>query len=100
MNYQNKTLPENVVKISSTAMMTEETILPGILKNHETRKGRYGLLVVEEGALQFVWEDDGQILDADPGHPILIFPQKLHHVKLTGKVQFFIAFYERRRPSV
>ncbi len=100
MSYQNETLPGDVVKISSTSIMTEETILPGILRNHETRKGRYGLLVVEKGALQFVWEDDGQILDAVPGHPIVISPEKLHHVKLTGKVQFFIAFYERPRPSV
>ncbi|VAX25790.1 hypothetical protein MNBD_NITROSPIRAE01-306 [hydrothermal vent metagenome] len=100
MNYQDETLPENVVKISSTSMMTEQTILPGILKNHETRKGRYGFLVVEEGALQFVWEEGGEVLDADPGHPIVIFPEKLHHVKLTGKVQFYIEFYEQVRKSV
>lgn len=80
--------------------MTEQTILPGILKNHETREGRYGFLVVESGALQFVWEQEGLVLDADPGHAIVIFPEKLHHVKITGKVQFYIEFYERPRASV
>ncbi len=100
MNYQAETLPEYLVKISSTSNMTEETVLPGILKNHDLRKGRYGLLVVEEGALQFVWEKESEVLDADPGHPIVIFPEKLHHVKITGKVQFYIEFYERPRLSV
>ncbi len=99
MNYQSKTLPEDVVKISNTATMTEETILPGILKNHATRQRRYGLLVVESGALQFVWEKEDLVLDADPGHPIVIFPEKLHHVNITGKVQFHIEFYERPRNS-
>jgi len=100
MNYQKEALPDGFFRISSTSSMTEETILPGILKNHETRKGRYGLLVVEVGALQFVWEDDGQVLDADPGHPIVIFPEKRHHVKLGGKVRFFIEFYEKPRASI
>ncbi len=100
MNYQNAILPEDVVKISSTSNMTEETILPDILKNHDLRKGRYGLLIVEKGVLQFVWEEEAQVLDADPGHPIVIFPEKLHHVKITGEVQFYIEFYERPDASV
>ena len=54
MNFQNETLPQGAQKIGSTPTMTEETVVPGILKKHLAPKGRFGYLVVEEGALQFV----------------------------------------------
>jgi len=95
MNFQNESLPEGASKIGSTPTMTEETVVPGILKKHLAPRGRFGYLVVEEGALQFIWEDDPEnALDADPGHPIVIFPERFHHVKITGKVRFRVEFYE------
>ena len=95
MNYQNEKLPQGAVKAGSTPSMTEETVVPGILKKHLAPKGKFGYLVVEEGALQFVWEDDeDNILDADPQHPIVIFPERYHHVSITGKVKFRVEFYD------
>jgi tellurite resistance-related uncharacterized protein len=95
MNYQNETFPERAVKVGSTPSMTEETVVQGILKKHLAPKGKFGYLVVEEGSLQFVWEDDpDHPLDADPGHPIVIFPERFHHVSLTGKVRFRVEFYK------
>ena len=95
MNYQNATFPEKSIKVGSTPSMTEETVAPGILKNHLAPKGKFGYLVVEEGALQFVWEDDeNNVLDADSEHPIVIFPERFHHVLLTDKVRFRVEFYE------
>ena len=95
MNYQEATLPEGAVKAGSTPSMTEETVVAGILKKHLAPKGKFGYLVVEEGSLQFVWEDDeDNILDADPEHPIVIFPERYHHVSITGKVRFRVEFYD------
>jgi len=94
MNYQNDKLPDGAKKTGSTPTMTEETVVKGILKNHLAPKGKYGFLVVEEGALQFVWEDDmDNILDADTNHPIVIYPERFHHVIITGKVNFRVEFY-------
>ena len=79
MNYQKAALPEGAVKVGSTPSMTEETVVPGILKKHLAPRGKFGYLVVEDGALQFVWEDDANnVLDADPEHPIVIFPERYH----------------------
>ena len=95
MNYQNATLPEGAVKVGSTPVMTEETVVPGILKKHLAPRGKFGYLVVEEGSLQFVWEDDeDNVLDADSEHPIIIFPERYHHVSITGKVRFRVEFYD------
>jgi tellurite resistance-related uncharacterized protein len=94
MNYQNETLPDGATKTGSTPSMTQETVVPGILKKHLAPKGKWGYLVVESGSLQYVWEDDSEnILDADPSHPIVIFPERFHHVVITGKVQFRVEFY-------
>jgi tellurite resistance-related uncharacterized protein len=95
MNYQNETLPAGAVKAGSTPSMTQETVVAGILKKHLTPKGKFGYLVVEEGSLQFVWEDDADnILDADPEHPIVIFPERYHHVSITGDVRFRVEFHD------
>ena len=95
MNFQNETLPRGAQKIGSTPTMTEETVIPGILKKHLAPKGRFGYLVVEEGTLQFIWEDDAEnALDADPQNPIVIFPERFHHVNITGPVRFRVEFYD------
>ena len=95
MNYQNAILPKGATKAGATPSMTEETVVPGILKKHLAPKGKFGYLVVEEGALQFVWEDDpDNVLDSDPEHPIVIFPERYHHVSITGKVRFRVEFYD------
>ncbi len=100
MNYQNEKLPDDAVFSASSVVMTETTVLPPILKKHMAPKGKYGYLVVESGALQFVWEDTGETLDAAPGHPVVIFPERYHHVKITGPVTFKIEFYTAPSSSV
>ena len=94
MNYQNEKLPDGAIKVGSTPSMTEETVKPAILKSHLAPKGKIGLLVVEKGHCQYVLEDeDGPALDADPNHPIVIFPERYHHVVITGPVVFRVEFY-------
>lgn len=94
MNYQNDNLPVGATLTGSTPSMTEETVVKGILKNHLAPKGKYGLVVVEEGTLQFVWEDEkDNVIDADPAHPVVIYPERFHHVEITGAVKFRVEFY-------
>jgi tellurite resistance-related uncharacterized protein len=94
MNFQNAELPEGAVLAGSTPTMNEKTIVPGILANHMAPKGKCGLVVVEKGACQFVWEDDqDNPLDCDPAHPVVIFPERFHHVVITGPVELRVEFY-------
>ena len=94
MNYQNATLPEKAELAGSTKLMNQDTVVPGLLKKHLAPKDKWGYLVVETGSLQFIWEDDAEhVLDADPDHPIVIYPERFHHVVITGTVQFRVEFY-------
>jgi len=95
MNFQNEELPQGAVKVGQTPNMTEGTVVKGILKNHLAPKGKVGLVVVEEGALQYIWEDDKEnVLDADKDHPIVIESERYHHVVITGPVVFRVEFYK------
>ncbi len=95
MNYQNEKLPKGSVKVGSTPSMTEETVVKGILKNHLAPKGKYALVVVEEGSLQYIWEDDKEnVLDADVDNQIVIEPERFHQVIITGPVKFRVEFYK------
>jgi tellurite resistance-related uncharacterized protein len=94
VKYQNETLPANAVKAGETRLMNQDTVVPGILKKHLAPKGKWGYLVVESGSLKYVWEDDADnVLEADPGHPIVIYPERFHHVEISGPVEFKVEFY-------
>ena len=94
MNFQNAELPAGAVLAGSTPTMNQDTIVPGILAKHMAPKGKCGLLVVEKGACRFVWEDDrDHPLDCDAEHPVVIFPERFHHVVVTGPVELRVEFY-------
>ncbi len=100
MNYQNEILPESAEKVGSTPLMNQDTVVPGILKKHLAPKGKWGYIVVESGSLEYIWEDTpDEIIHADPGHPIVIFPERFHHVVITGPVEFRVEFYRVEQPA-
>ncbi len=99
MKYQNLELPLIENKIGETPWLTEETVLKPILNKHMAPKGKVGLVVVKEGSLDYVWEDDlDNVLTSDKDHPIVIEPERYHHVIITGKVLFKIEFYKDVTP--
>lgn len=94
MNYQDAVLPDTAEKAGETKWMNQDTVVPGILKKHLAPKGKWGRLVVRSGSLEYVWEDDAEnVLISDPGHPIVIYPERFHHVVITGPVEFKVEFY-------
>ena len=95
MKFQNMKLPSKENKIGETPWLTELTVLKPILNKHMAPKGKVGLIIVREGFLDYVWEDDlDNVLTCDKNHPIVIEPERYHHVIITGKVEFKIEFYK------
>ena len=92
--FQRVRLPEGVKFSESTPILTDTTVPGHILGRHAAPAGKCGLLVVLRGNLQLVWEDTGVVLDADPEHPVFIFPDRYHHVQMDGPSEFRIDFYE------
>lgn len=91
-------LPSGVEKYSQVpknGLFVKETIPKGLLRQHNTKQGTWGLIKVEKGSLQYQINEPRIItfkIDA-PGHAI-IEPTVYHEVKpLTDDVEFAVEFY-------
>lgn len=88
-----KTLPEHVQQYSSSPVFTENTVPKGLLKDHSTKSGVWGLICVNEGELEYIIEDqETHILT--PKNKGVVEPEIKHHIKPLGAVSFFIEFYK------
>ena len=93
--YNNLIFPEGLEKVGETPWMNEKNVFPDILKKHMAPKDKLGYLIVKKGELDFVWEDEkGNVYTVDAKHPLIIYPERYHHVILTGPVEFKIKFYK------
>lgn len=93
--FDNLILPEGLEKVGETPWMTEKTVFLDILKRHMAPKDKLGYLLVKKWELEFIWEDEKEkIYTVNPKHPLIIFPERYHHVILTGPVEFKIKFYK------
>lgn len=93
-------LPAGVEPYKRTPTFTEETVPAGLLKDHSTKEGTWGLIYVEEGALLYRVTDPRRVpsqqeLTADRA-PGLVEPTVLHYVVPLGPVRFHVQFLRER----
>ena len=87
-----KKLPDNVVAYQRTKLFTQDSVPPGLLKNHSTKEGVWGLIQIENGQLEYTIENkDVHILT--PEKSGVVEPTVTHHVKPLGEVLFSVEFY-------
>eukprot|EP00804_Cyclotella_cryptica_P005939 CCRYP_000205-RA/>CCRYP_000205-RA protein AED:0.18 eAED:0.18 QI:108/1/1/1/1/1/3/3506/172 len=92
-------MPKDVVKYSQVpkvgTVFTATTIPSGLLKQHNTKKGTWGIIRVLQGQLEYSIiepERSTHILDKD-NHGV-IEPTRLHHVKaLSSDLEFVVEFW-------
>jgi tellurite resistance-related uncharacterized protein len=88
-------LPSTVEKYSQVPALidafTATTIPSGLLKNHSTKDGTWGVIRILQGLLEYNIE--GEIFELSVEHPGIIEPNKKHSVKaITDDVQFVVEF--------
>jgi tellurite resistance-related uncharacterized protein len=89
-------IPANAKAYKRTATFTETTIPAGLLGDHSTKEGTWGLIRVEEGELHYLVTDErrppsDRVLTA-AGEPGVVEPTILHHVAPVGPVRFHVEF--------
>ncbi|MGL5088274.1 DUF1971 domain-containing protein [Cetobacterium sp.] len=93
--YSRDVVPTNLKKINETPVMNEKTIFSEILKLHKLPEGKFGLLKVISGKVNFAWEEELNVIyTVDFEHSLGILPNKPHRVILNGPVELKIEFYE------
>lgn len=89
-------LPEGLQEYKRTPEFTETTIPAGLLKDHNTKAGVWGLIHVLQGSLQYtVHHPADRTYDLAAGDLGIVVPLMKHHVKAPGKVRFYVAFHTR-----
>lgn len=91
-----KSLPNNVTPYKRTPTFTENTIPKGLLAEHTTKEGTWGLVVVESGSLIYTITEPGfeEEVTLSPELRGVVVPGQRHHVRASGAVQFYVEFYK------
>ncbi len=90
-----RSLPKECSSYKKTATFTEETVPPGLLGAHKTKKGTWGKIVVVEGHLLYrILEPEIEVHILDTAHFGVVEPEVLHQVELKGKVRFYVDFHK------
>jgi tellurite methyltransferase len=88
--------PDGLHEYKRTPVFTEDSIPAGLLNDHNTKLGVWGLIHVEEGTLLYTVhasQAHTHVLNAvDKG---LVAPLMKHRVEARGKVKFFVAFHRK-----
>ena len=89
-----KNIPDSVVPYKKTPEFTEENIPAGLLKDHQTKQGVWGNIVILEGRLEYtILEPELETTKLNEIKDGVVEPTILHHIKPLGKVRFYVEFY-------
>jgi tellurite resistance-related uncharacterized protein len=94
-------LPEGAEFYKRTPSFTESSVPAGLLKDHSTKDGTWGSIVVEQGRLHYSISDPRRSASetvVTPAAAAVIEPTIAHRVEPLGTVRFHIRFY-REVPS-
>lgn len=92
-------LPEGLECYKRTNTFTEQTVPKGLLSDHSTKEGVWGLINVESGSLSYrvtdSRRDSFEAVLTHGGAPGIVEPTILHHVAPLGPVRFHVEFYRK-----
>ena len=92
-------IPDGLEPYKRTATFTEATVPAGLLSDHSTKQGVWGLIEVEEGKLRYLVTDARRdrsertlTPDSEAG---VVEPTILHRVEPLGAVRFHVQFLRK-----
>ncbi len=83
-------LPEGVSAYRQTAEFDQDSVPQGLLKDHKTKSGTWGRILVHEGLLLYTIGDETWTLR--PGVVGIVAPDVVHSVTPKGPVRFIVEF--------
>lgn len=90
-----KPLPKSVKAYKKTPEFTEHTIPKGLLKDHQTKVGVWGQIVLLQGELDYtIMGAKQETLRLSTGQYGVVEPTILHHIRPINSVRFYVEFYK------
>ena len=91
-----KSLPPGLVAYKRTPEFTTDTVPAGLLRQHNTKAGVWGLIVVVEGLLDYrILEPVIEEICLSPTLPGVVEPEVPHEVAPRPGVRFYVEFHRR-----
>lgn len=89
-------LPADVAPYKQTATFDASSVPAGLRRSHTLAAGTWGEIVVEQGRVLYVLEDEGdQGIVLGPDLVGVIAPERPHHVEPEEGARFFVRFSKR-----
>jgi tellurite resistance-related uncharacterized protein len=87
------TLPDDVEEYKRTDVFDVDTTPKGLRKTHDLKPGVWGQIVVEQGRVSYVLEDDeGLTFVLTPERHGVVAPTRPHHVEPSEEARFYVRF--------
>jgi tellurite resistance-related uncharacterized protein len=84
---------------AASPFFDEQNLPDALRKDHRTKRGTWGLLRVQEGAVKLIFLDPPSEHLVTPDCPAIIPPQASHYVVPLGRMVMQVEFF-RERPSL
>lgn len=89
-----KELPGHVQPYKKTPEFNEETVPAGLLRDHTTKEGVWGKIVLLSGRLEYtIQAPEQEVIKLSPNIFGVVEPTIKHHIKPLGAVRFYVEFY-------
>ncbi len=85
-------LPDGATAYQRTAVFDESSLPAGLQREHTTKRGVWGRVVVEAGEVDYVVASLDHASTLRPGAAGIVTPQVPHHLVLRGPVRLFVEF--------
>jgi tellurite resistance-related uncharacterized protein len=86
-------LPAGVAPYKQTAVFDARTVPDGLRRSHRLKAETWGEIVVEQGRVVYVLEDDDEwSIALRPGLVGVVAPERPHHVEPDDDARFFVRF--------
>ncbi len=89
-----KELPADVSAYKRTPEFNGHSIPAGLLKDHNTKEGVWGKIVILKGQLEYtIQEPSVEVLELTPERFGVVEPTIRHHIAPIGDVSFYVEFF-------
>jgi tellurite methyltransferase len=92
-------MPEGHVSYKRTPSFRRDAVPAGLLREHRTKPGVWGLVHVRRGALLFHEVGSGEPRRVSAGEVAVVLPEVEHHVEPLDELEFFVEFWKAPDPA-
>ncbi|MEM7120232.1 MAG: DUF1971 domain-containing protein [Pseudomonadota bacterium] len=88
-----KSLPDGLTAYKRTSTFTEATVPAGLLRDHKTAAGVWGVVHVTSGRLRYVIPSRHEEVVLSTDLDGIVEPEVPHHIAPEGPVSFYVEFW-------